>query len=106
MIATKNGCGNNENSRKRKVATCDETHKKSAPALFTKALRISGRYLEELLRRKQSYLLAAFLDEAANPVEHACLGLRLMGHSQGIKLVVKRSVSRCGGDCQSRINLC
>ena len=81
-------------------------HKNFRAALFTRTLRISGEYLEELLRRQQSYLLAAFLDEAANPVEHACLGLRLMGHSQGIKFVVKRSVSRCGGDSQSRINLC
>ena len=90
MNAANRGCGNSDNPRR----------------TIHKDFEDQGEYLEKLLRRQQSYLLAAFLDEAADPVEHACLGLRLMGHSQGIKLVVKRSVSRCGGDSQSRINLC
>jgi hypothetical protein len=53
--------------------------------------------LEKFLRRKQRYLLAAFFDQVADPMEHACLGLSLAGHHGGIRLVVKGIVSRRGG---------
>jgi hypothetical protein len=56
--------------------------------------------LEELLRRKQSYLLSPFFDQAANPMQNACLGLFLAYQRRGIKLFVKRNVSRGSSDSQ------
>ena len=67
---------------------------------YSQEMRYAANILEELLRRKQSYLLSAFFDEAAHPVEHACLGPLLANHIQGIKLIVKRNISWGGGDYQ------
>jgi hypothetical protein len=53
--------------------------------------------VEKLLRRKLRYFLAAFLDQAAHPMEHACLGLGLAGHHRGVKLIVKGIVGWRGG---------
>lgn len=64
-----------------------------------------ARVLEKLLRRKQGYLLAALFDQVADPMEHTCLRLSLAGHNRGIKLVVKRIVSRRGGYFQGRTPL-
>ena len=60
-----------------------------------------GDLLEKLLRRKEGYLLTAFLDHAAEPVQHAGFGLLWAHHGQRIKLLVKRNVSRCSGEIKS-----
>lgn len=61
---------------------------------FTPNDDMRKKFLEELLRRKQSYLLTAFLNQAAHPMQHACLGLFLADRTRGIKLIVKRNISR------------
>jgi hypothetical protein len=53
-----------------------------------------NEFLEKLLRRKQGYLLTAFLNQAAHPMKYACLGLFLAGRTRGIKLIVKRNICR------------
>ena len=58
--------------------------------------RVRG-ILEKFLRRKFRYFLAAFFDQIADPMEHACLGLGLAGHHRGVKLIVKGIVGWRGG---------
>ena len=63
--------------------------------LRSRQMTICGReFLEKLLRRKQGYLLTAFLNQAAHPMQNACLGLFLADRARGIKLIVKRNISR------------
>ena len=59
--------------------------------------------LEYSLRRKKGYLLTAFFDQAADPVQNACLGLLAVDRSRRIKLIVKRNVGGSGGDAQRRL---
>jgi hypothetical protein len=61
--------------------------------------------LEELLRGKQSYLLAAFFNHASDPMQHACLRLFPAGRSYGVKLIVKRKAYWSGGYPQTRVAL-
>jgi hypothetical protein len=56
-------------------------------------------FLEKLLWRKQSYLLTAFFDQAADPMKHSCLGLLLA--NRRVKLIVKGNVGWGSGNCQS-----
>jgi len=65
----------------------------------------SGGVLEKLLRRKQGYLLAAFFDQVADPMEHACFRLRLRRCIRREKFIVKRKVSRGRRHFQGRMIL-
>jgi len=78
--------------REEKQNERDETH--NHVTTFTPNGDMRKKFLEKLLRRKQGYLLTAFLNQAAHPMQHACLGLFLADRARGIKLIVKRDISR------------
>jgi hypothetical protein len=89
--------------REEKQNKRDETH--NHVTTFTPKDDMRKKFLEELLRRKQGYLLTAFLNQAAHPMQYACLGLFLAGRTRGIKLIVKRNISRGGRYFKTRMGV-
>jgi hypothetical protein len=100
---TEFGRRNNRHGRGEKQNERDETH--NHVTTFTPNDDMRNEFLEKLLRRKQRYLLTAFLNQAAYPMQYACLGLFLAGRTRGIKLIVKRNISRGGRYSKIRMGM-